>query len=144
MKHKTSELTGALLDAGVAKAEGLEWCIERFSIRNPDPVRHMNCWIKSSDGRPVFGAGPYAPSRQWDVGGPIIGRERIDLQHVPATPGRADLPSFWAASIMTDKTRPDLSEGGALSVLAEGYGETALIAAMRAYVASKLGEEVEL
>jgi hypothetical protein len=62
----------------------------------------------------------WAPSTDWAQGGPIIEREGLTLTH------QADL---WAA-----QTDADLF----------AYGPTPLIAAMRCYVASKLGDEVDV
>jgi len=61
-------------------------------------------------------------STNWAQGGPIIERECIGLQ-------RWNEEHEWAADI-----------GGGF----EQYGDTPLIAAMRCYVASKLGDEVEI
>ena len=62
------------------------------------------------------------PSTNWAQGGPIIEREGISLDKMYDTPE-------WCASMENTK----------------GYrGPTPLIAAMRCYVASKLGEEVEV
>jgi len=66
----------------------------------------------------------YKPSTNWAQGGPIIERESIDLQYQG---GDVDV---WAADIF----------GADCSV----YGDTPLIAAMRCYVVSKLGDEVEI
>jgi hypothetical protein len=63
-------------------------------------------------------------STDWAQGGPIIERECIDLQYQG---GDVDV---WAADMF----------GAECSV----YGDTPLIAAMRCYVASKLGDEVEI
>jgi hypothetical protein len=68
---------------------------------------------------------PYTPSTDWVQGGPIIERENIST--------KAQQPD-WAAYIaicdgMTDRVLP---------------GPTPLIAAMRCYVASKLGDTVEI
>jgi hypothetical protein len=63
-------------------------------------------------------------STKWERGGPIIERERIELHT-----GSADHP-YWEAIC------------GAQDV--QAGGPTPLIAAMRAYVASKFGETVEL
>ena len=62
----------------------------------------------------------YTPSIDWAQGGPIIEREGITLTH------QADQ---WSA-----QTDDDLF----------AYGPTPLIAAMRCYVASKLGDDVEI
>jgi hypothetical protein len=60
-------------------------------------------------------------STEWEKGGPIIERERINI--------RDDGGDQWAADD---------------SIRAAAYGPTPLIAAMRCYVASKLGDEVEV
>ena len=61
----------------------------------------------------------YSPSERWSQGGPIIERENIQL--VPRANGEQ-----WSAGI------DHFVKGG----------DTALIAAMRAYVSSKYGEDV--
>lgn len=68
-----------------------------------------------------------SPPTDWAQGGPIIEREKIELGHM-----HSDRKFFWVA------TR---SENGAIS---EEQGPTPLIAAMRCYVASKLGDEVDV
>jgi hypothetical protein len=68
-------------------------------------------------------AGELSPSTQWHYGGPIIEREKITLQPVVR-------PDGWTAR--TQKC-DSIWEG-----------PTPLIAAMRCYVASKLGDEVEV
>ena len=62
----------------------------------------------------------YAPSTDWAQGGPIIEREKITLEWTGEN---------WCAYIRHDE---------------EEFGTTPLIAAMRCYVASKLGDEVEI
>lgn len=64
----------------------------------------------------------YEYSTDWRVGGPIIEREMIDLQPVMRLHTK---DVYWRAC------------GGFLS-------PTPLIAAMRCYVASQLGDEIEL
>jgi hypothetical protein len=64
----------------------------------------------------------WEPSSNWAQGGPIIEREAITVEYTGD-------PDTWCACIMADQ---------------EVYGQTALIAAMRCYVASKLGDEVEI
>lgn len=66
------------------------------------------------------------PSKGWSQGGPIIERELIDLLHVRQN----DLSVAWDATFGND----DFVESGL----------TPLIAAMRVFVASKLGDEVEV
>ena len=69
--------------------------------------------------------GGYVPSTDWSQGGLIIEREKISL----LTFGLVN----WKATF---------DYGG--SGTSDQYGPTPLIAAMRCYVASKLGDEVEL
>jgi hypothetical protein len=72
----------------------------------------------------------WTPSTDWSQGGPIIEREKISIEHLyGAGDAGADV---WVATRV---------EGSSIS---EEQGSTALIAAMRCYVASKLGDEVEL
>lgn len=65
----------------------------------------------------------YAPSSDWAQGGPIIEWEGISLED----PCNSDIDA-WRGFC-----------GGY-----QQYGPTPLVAAMRAYVASKLGDEVEI
>jgi hypothetical protein len=66
------------------------------------------------------------PTRNWAQGGPIIEREEISVDRMGGA---------WTADI-TD------SVGGYIEHTESG--PTPLIAAMRCYVASKLGDEVEI
>ena len=66
----------------------------------------------------------WRPSENWEQGGPIIEREKISVW------ARGD---EWAAETFIPN-----HEGR------EETGPTPLIAAMRCYVASKLGDEVEI
>jgi hypothetical protein len=63
----------------------------------------------------------YKPSRNWALGGPIIERESIRLH-------RSHTGDWWAGP-ESDPHRPV-------------SGPTLLIAAMRCYVASRLGDDV--
>lgn len=114
MRHKVSELEGALLDAAVAKAEGFVWKIlqDRCAVEELGYAigGGTGCWL------------PYEPSIEWMQGGPIIERERLVF-----AAGESD----WGAFVYGEPN------GGA-------EGSTPLVAAMRAYVASKFGDEVEL
>lgn len=83
---------------------------------------HPHTWVRG--GQHELRAVPYAPSTDWAQGGPIIEREWIDLHCVN--------DSLWEA------------ECPATGGLAMQNGPTPLIAAMRCYVASKLGDEVEI
>ena len=73
--------------------------------------------------------GVWRPSTSWIFGGPIIERERMCIQCpdvIDADLGRGQ----WSANVYG---------AGAWQ-----EGTTPLIAAMRAYVASKFGEEIDL
>lgn len=107
---KTSELTGALLDLWVARAEGQKV----FAYRTPDGVLDHLVTAHMS-----FGNGKYAPSTDWAQGGPIIDREKIALKF--------------------DATSWDAQTQGDDWIYA---APTSLVAAMRAYVASKFGDTV--
>ena len=66
----------------------------------------------------------WTPSTDWAQGGPIIEREGISLFRHEAPPALNCGEYYWKAN--------------------NTHGPTPLIAAMRCYVASKLGDEVEL
>ena len=71
----------------------------------------------------------YSPSTNWVQGGPIIEREWICVN---SWPNESDNDARWLATNWeTPKT-------------CQCWGPTPLIAAMRCYVASKLGDEVEI
>ena len=71
----------------------------------------------------------YTPSTDWAQGGPIIERERIATTPMTPTVGEDRTP-YWFANYEGQITYRD--------------GPTHLIAAMRCYVASKLGDEIDL
>lgn len=77
----------------------------------------------------LYNGSEYKPSTDWSQGGPIIEREKIELRYYPdgAHPGGG----AWLA-----ETQPDHNDQSE-------HGPTPLTAAMRCYVASKLGDEVE-
>lgn len=117
---KTSKLIGALLDYWVAKADGMQ------HVRINDDAEPPECYMWEQE-RGIGSGEPYSPSSNWKLGGPIIERERIEL-FAPANSPE------WA------KWEAKLHPNGSFARIASG--ETALIAAMRAYVASKFGDEV--
>jgi hypothetical protein len=118
MRHKTHELTGAHLDAAVAMANG--W--ERGMCSEHDWWWACPFEFRTNEGNAETRVEWFKPSSDWSDGGPIVERERVCI-----SPGATS----WGAFIFGD------SAGGA-------EGETPLIAAMRAFVISKLGEEIEL
>ena len=102
MKIKTQDLTGAALDWAVAKCEY--------------PEQSINTAL----GFPYLVFGRFNPSTDWAQGGPIIERERINLEP------------------FTDINGEQWSADGAWN------SPTPLIAAMRCFVASRLGDELDI
>ena len=120
MKIKTSKLTGTVLDWAATKALGLnaDYWLEMWL----DEDRRISCSM---------------PSSQWSYGGPIIEREGIDIQQVfgGGSEGSFSQPVGWQAQRHT--------AGGTINPKRH-IAQTPLIAAMRCFVASKLGDEVEI
>lgn len=120
---KTSDLTGAALDWAVAKCEDMN--PHAFVEHACGQRRSLERWCGvhvTPSGHTLF-----SPSTDWAQGGPIIDREHITLLS-PTNNGSWN----WIA----DKGRVRCFSGGA--------DRSPLIAAMRAVVASKLGDEVEV
>ena len=116
MKVKTSELQGAALDWAVAH------CLGHTVAENYGSYIRIHLTDPKQAGYTLA----FCPSTDWAQGGPIIERECIAISCLHIT---GYTPNTWTAR------RPQrCSEDG----------PTPLIAAMRAYVASKLGDEVEL
>lgn len=120
MKVKTSEASGKTLNWMVAKGEG----------------KDTHCEVHAGNvlyGTVASGFVQYRPSTNWAQGGPIIEREEICLKRqMPCSVGYEWNAWSW--------TKP-VPKGGSS---AGGSGPTPLIAAMRCYVTSKLGHEVEV
>ena len=121
---KTSELTGAALDYAVAIAEGgndfgFDGITHAFKLNGRLKVLATGWALTMS----------YHPSTDWAQGGPIIERERVDIN---ATLNQGSDFDEWRAV------------KGVGAAMRTRYGPTPLIAAMRCYVASKLGDEVEI
>jgi hypothetical protein len=120
---KTSELTGPALDWAVAKAGGKTPKVDCTAFRNTFKYCIYLGWSYDNEGRDSIIE--YRPSTNWLLGGPIIEREGINTRALAA--------ERWEAT--------NWNEDG-LECIFEG--PTPLIAAMRCYVASKLGDEVEI
>jgi len=121
---KVSELEGTLLDAWVVKAlDGYRGPYQLVKDGRPE----KNCLI-FPDGVPFRATtGNLMPSSDWSHGGPIIQAERISVY---AQVDEGNL-LHWVGVVEQMQT----ARRGWL-------GPTPLVAAMRAYVASKYGEEV--
>ena len=79
---------------------------------------------------PIWKADGYycQPTKSWDQGGPIIERERLCAR---------PLKEVWGCWV-TDKY------GDIHALALSGFGPTPLIAAMRCFVISRLGDTVEV
>lgn len=102
-----------------ATGAALDWLVAKAT----EPYNDFYTSIVISDIDRNDGQKMYAPSTDWSQGGPIIDREKIT-----ASPEGV----VWIAVA----TRPEDS-----CVM---YGPTLLIAVMRCFVVSKLGDEVEV
>lgn len=112
-KIKTAELIGAALDWAVARCEGQP---------NEWLVDHKRGYINS-------------PSTDWAQGGPLIEREGLGVTQYNNIPDRPE--NRWQCV----KYYGGMRLGNYQPLLA--YGPTPLIAAMRCYVASCFGDEID-
>lgn len=120
---KVSELEGAALDWAVAKCEG--HVVQEEGAADIDlPKLFQYTGSRRFAVRLYADAdyGVFSPSTDWAQGGPIIERERIELECLEEWRGQMNFIS-----------RPTYEDG-----------PTPLIAAMRCYVASKTGDTVEV
>jgi hypothetical protein len=139
---KTAELTGAQLDYWVAKAEG--WRQERFGDGPDDWEWRSAPTAEEPDGL-LMADGNFVPSTDWGMGGPIIEREHIALYTDSDSDFVATEPWVAGFDIKAESGTvwSEYSADSASIGLEHGQrGPTPLIAAMRAYVASKFGDEV--
>ena len=121
---QTQDLIGAALDWAVAKCEGHKPVFTRHWVTpsHPEDPRRVcvpaPSWVQ-----------PFEPSTNWAQGGPIIDKEAHNLfKHNGGTE--------WCCACNVPR------DGYTAIVTADG--PTPLIAAMRCYVASKLGPTVEV
>ena len=119
-KIKVSEASGLVLDWLVAKALGLGY-------RNDEKYGPMCFRPQTHPGVVHWDSKPLPYSTDWSQGGPIIEREGI-----------------WVSDPSGDVLHP--RQWGALlkGTMHDTRGPTPLIAAMRCFVASRLGDEVEV
>lgn len=135
---KVSELSGAQLDFWVARAEKVDaqiigrFCV--FQTSNQHAIRVSESVTRKVKEKSGFLGREkerhedigylYSPSQDWAQGGPIIEQEGVNLN-------RAE--DGWVASLKR-------KHGNGHHV---GDAEDPLVAAMRCYVASRFGDEVE-
>jgi hypothetical protein len=162
--RKVSELTGAELDYWVAKAEGWSFFASRhrqWHVTEPSGEEHYLDWPEPFDSKTgkknedppawsIIHECGFAPSTDWSQGGPIIEREWIQLVYgywpyeKELGGGIGQKMQAWRAFIgelvcslsYEDSTELDYGDHSK-------FGPTPLIAAMRAYVASRYGDSVE-
>ena len=127
MKIKTIELTAAALDWAVAKCEGYTDLHKIDGRMAHEPQLGMYPPRRAYGVMDLFELGF---STDWSLAGPIIEREKISLEFL-AGAGDGGLDVWIATRI----------EGSCVS---EEQGTTPLIAAMKCYVASKLGETIDV
>lgn len=97
----------------------LDWAVAKCEgfVQDDDPA-----WERGYE--------PFAFSTDWPQGGPIIEQAGISIVCRPK-----DARGLWCAVLGPNRfLSPDY----------EGFGPTPLIAAMRCFVASRLGDEVEI
>lgn len=118
------ELSGALLDLWVAKAEGFQPRVAEYTDGNaycllPGSQIGENHWLADRK---------YSPSTDWSIGGPIIERQGLAVRMMvqPRVALTGDL--CWEACYLHGEHR--------------AYGSSPLQAAARSYVKSKFGDVV--
>ena len=131
MEIRTIELSGAALD----------WAV--MTLEQHDDA----AWYIDHKGRLMEEHGElswtYQPSTNWAQGGPIIEREKLTLVHTSETL-LSGKPIEWVAVHPDRYVEFDADGDVSEWHLPDAYGPTLLIAAMRCYVASKLGDEIEI
>jgi len=122
---KTADLIGPALDWAVAKCEGLH----RY-----DPEVEIYVFLKNHDN------GFLHYSTDWAQGGPIIGREKISIDYW----NHSYDGQHWRAACNANCKYSDVDGEFVEDSDTPRFASTPLIAAMRCYVVSKLGDEVEI
>ena len=131
---KTSELIGSALDWAVAKCEG-------YTDLRRNPHRFANDMLVMTAPRAEWGVEYLVDldySTNWSQGGQIIELEQIGLDPTYCD-GKLD---GWRAAghdLEYDENGDYIDGSDHMQ-----YGPTPLIAAMRCYVTSKLGDEVDI
>lgn len=114
IKVKAGDLTGVALD----------WAVDAAETGDPMRVEYKKdgsgVWMLFDKHNMYAPNGPQKFSTDWKLAGPIIARERMSF---------SDCIDCFAAASKKARTM---------------YGPSHLIAAMRCYVAAKLGDEIEV
>ena len=136
MKIKTSELIGASLDWAVAHViakEERQLSALRIVTSGVRPIIRL-----LKDGGNPLGEGRATDfSTNWAAGGPIIERELLQVTPRFHSAGYTYPKGqwYWAAYVLGPNNMDENYEQ---------HGPTPLIAAMRCFVASRLGDEVDI
>lgn len=126
-----SDLQGAALDWAVAKAEGLPVRRDPMGFRSGSESGY---WLWEEIGHKLNRYGligrEYSPSAKWEQGGPIVDelRERSRYQFLVESDGENTRVLSWP--------RED--------VFSSGYGASMLVAIMRCFVASVMGDVIDV
>ena len=130
VKTKTNELIGPALDWAVAKSEGERYGPPTFRVHqnSKGATVYLNTGMQQS-------GIPYRPSTGWAQGGPII------EQHIHKL--FKNVGGTYTAQIRHEEDSP-LTNHKVTTSWTNAAGPTPLIAAMRCFVASKLGDEVDV
>lgn len=119
MKHRVSEIDGYLLDAAVAKAEWPDAPI-RFAPSNGSSG--IACWVYGKVHAGVWTL--FCPTQMWQFSLSIIEREKISM----IFDGVCWVGTYAEVNYMLPKQE----------------ASTPLMAALRAFVQRRLGDEIEL
>ena len=124
MKIKTSELNDRALNFAVAKclANVHEDAVLNGTIMHGWWISGLftdpNCWIRNDE---------FNPSTNWEQGGPILERRKLDSFWNQTS-------ERWSVAGWDERAKREVTE----------WGDTLLEASMRCYVASTMGDEVEI
>jgi hypothetical protein len=160
---KVSELSGAMLDYWVAKAdESWKWAHRLFPTMTLNPTfASVELYTYENGNRECLlipnnsfrqDTQVFSPSTDWAHGGPIIERDQIFLDPPSDVHYNGKLFHGWVSyadwrATVSSRTRtypnPNFSDPENWpGCVGRGAGETPLIAAMRAKVSSHYGDEV--
>lgn len=126
-----SDLHGAALDWAAAKARGLPIRHDPMGFGSGSESGYWH-WEEAGHSLKRYGliGREYSPSTKWDQGGQILDglRELSQHQFLVESDGESTHVLAWPSE----------------HVCYSGYGTTVLVAVMRCFVASQLGDSVEV
>lgn len=141
MKLKTYWLTGQALDWAVAQAVGVDVLLVTGIDGQSDRTEKLTFLSRLEEPERESGSGskgvPYEPSLDWSQCGPLIAEHSIML---------AQSGDKWYAFSKDNEFNPYRGSHyiDCLFNDADGWGETPLIAACHAIVASCIGEDIDI